>query len=614
MVDGGTSAVIDAGAQKPRVGVVIVTYNSADHVAAALGSLAEATCEPVEILVVDNNSVDGTVDLVRKTCPEATVIEPGENLGFARACNLGSAAVEADLLLFLNPDSVLDAGSLDRAIGRLASDPNIGMVGGRTRYADGSLNATCCFAKPTLWSAFCYATGLASLFRESSALNPEAMGGWDRTTDRFVDVITGCFLLIRTELFHSLRGFDERFFLYSEDTDLSQRVRALGLRCLHMQDVGLVHVGGGSDVVPSDKLTKVFRARQQYYDKHWSPAAARMGVVLLDLAVLGRLAATRVVAPRRHPKWRAVWGSRAQWHGHQLSAATPSAPVPPDREPMTATEPQLVPPVRLHPHPIENRARIGYRVARHVVRSVRRRDYDFVAQGLATAVRLPLLTGAEVIGKPRHECNVCGWTGPRFYPNTGPGYHEQGVTCPGCSSLDRHRSLLALLLNETEIFHRPQRVVEVAPMRGFEALLTLQPALDYTSFDLERHAMERGDITAMKYPTASTDWFICFHVLEHIPDDQAALREIRRVLKPGGSAVLQVPVDWQADKTREYDAPDPREVGHVRCYGSDFGDRLTTAGFEVRSVSVLDVLAPSVVDRFGLSPEPIFFARKPSGG
>ena len=112
----------------------------------------------------------------------------------------------------------------------------------------------------------------------------------------------------------------------------------------------------------------------------------------------------------------------------------------------------------------------------------------------------------------------------------------------------------------------------------------------------------------MRYLDSSADYFICFHVLEHIPDEHLALAEIHRVLKPGGVAVLQVPVDWHVAATREYPAPDPRDVGHVRRHGADFPERIAAAGFHVTGRSVLDVFTPDTVSRFGMSPEPIFFA------
>jgi GT2 family glycosyltransferase/SAM-dependent methyltransferase len=582
----------------------MVTYNSSAHVRAAIQSISTATAHPTRLVVVDNASTDDTVEVLAAVAPDAVVLAQGTNLGFARACNIGvPAAGEVDFLLFLNPDARLDPGSLDQALARLEADASIGALGGRTRYEDGTVNPTCCFARPTLWSALCYATGLASVFRDSSLFNPEMMGGWDRDDTRDVDVITGCFLLVSRPLFVSLGGFDERFFMYSEDTDLADRIRARGLRCVHAHDVGLVHLGGGSDVVKAEKLTKVFRARRQYYLKHWPPVRARVGAHLITVAVAVRLLGSLAGSSESRLQWRSIWQSRTEWDRDRQDQELAAVPGPTQAPPIT-------PPVQLTPKPIETRARITYRVLRHILRSARRGDRDFVQQGASTLARVVWLTVTGPARPRRHACNVCGWHGPVFYPNTGPGYHDMGVTCPGCSSLDRHRSMLALLVAETEMFVPGTRIVEVAPMRGFEALLLSQPGIDYTSFDIERHAMERGDITVMRYPSDSVDFFICFHVLEHIPDAAAALSEIRRVLKPGGAAVLQVPVDWEAATTREYDAPDPRDVGHVRQYGRDFPEHLERAGFAVEGLRVERSLPPDLIRRYGLSAEPIFLAVK----
>jgi SAM-dependent methyltransferase len=278
---------------------------------------------------------------------------------------------------------------------------------------------------------------------------------------------------------------------------------------------------------------------------------------------------------------------------------------------MTSTKPApgpVRPPIMIRPRPMNTKARITYRLLRHIVRSTRSGDLDFAREGAASLARMPLLAMIEPVRRDVRECNICGWTGSEYYPMTGPGYHERATICPGCGGQDRHRSLLGLLLATTTLFTPGTRVVEVAPMRGFESLLQSQQGIDYTSFDLARHAMEQGDITAMRFPTGSVDYFICFHVLEHIPDERSALAEIHRVLKPGGVAVIQVPVDWHVPATREYAVPDPRDVNHVRRHGADFPERIAAAGFHVTSHSVVEAFDPATVARFGMSPEPIFFA------
>ena len=605
----------------PTVAVVMVTYNSSQHVAAAVESLSTATTTPPHLVVVDNASGDDTLDVVARAAPSATVLPQATNTGFARACNLGArvasrraheAGAELDYLLFLNPDSRLDPGSLDRAVEHLAGDPMIGALGGRTRYEDGSLNPTCCFARPTLWSALCYASGLASMWRRSTLFNPEMMGGWTRDDTRAVDVITGCFLLVPAALFDGIGGFDERFFLYSEDTDLAQRIRSRGRRCVHAHDVGLVHIGGGSTWSRprswrrcSARGASTTTSTGRRGEPGWAPGCSPWR------SSYGCSARWPAPAPRTHSGVR-CGGPGAWWEAQAGGGPWPGTPRTPAgaavlRTPRTGRADSSR--GRWRPGPGSATACCGTSSARL--------DGATSTSSARAWPPLPACRGSAPrirCGRDRHQCNVCGWHGPGFYPNTGPGYHESAVTCPGCSSLDRHRSLLALLVGETGLFSPGRRVVEVAPMRGFEALLQAQPGLDYASFDLERHAMECGDITAMRYPTDSVDYFICFHVLEHIPDAPAALREIRRVLRPGGAAVLQVPVDWEAAVTREYDAPDPRDVGHVRRYGRDFADRLARAGFEVRSLSVADTLPALVIERYGLSTEPVFLAIRPDDG
>jgi N-acetylglucosaminyl-diphospho-decaprenol L-rhamnosyltransferase len=594
----------------PTLSVVIVTYNSENHVGTALRALEKAaTATNFEVIVVDNASVDASIATVRTECPDAIVIASPENLGFGVACNLAVRQARGEFLLFLNPDSEADPAAVDLAVEYLAKHHEAGIVGGRTRYPNGQLNPTCCSTEPTLWSAFCYATGLSSVFRRSRVFNPEALGSWDRDSDRAVDVITGCFALLRTSLFRSLGGFDERFFMYSEDTDLCRRVRDLGLQCVHLSEVGLVHIGGGSDNIRAVKWTKLLCARLQYYDKHWSPFSAKVGRLLIYAGVLARLAAsTALGSVDRRTTWQSIWAARDSWHDGAQTTRRSDEIMHADEQSTSEMHTSIRPVVLIQSHPAKMRARIIYRLLRHIFRSTRSGDRDFVREGVASLARIPLLTIRELLGPDIRECNICGWTGRSFYPNTGPGYFEPATICPGCMCQDRHRSLLALLLATTTLFAPDTQVVEVAPMRGFESLLRSQPEIDYISFDLARHAMERGDITAMRFPADSVDYFICFHVLEHIPDEHRALAEIRRVLKPGGVAVLQVPVDWHVPATREYAAPDPRDVGHVRRHGADFPERIASAGFEVTSRSVLDVFDPATVARFGMSPEPIFFA------
>jgi SAM-dependent methyltransferase len=179
--------------------------------------------------------------------------------------------------------------------------------------------------------------------------------------------------------------------------------------------------------------------------------------------------------------------------------------------------------------------------------------------------------------------------------------------CPRCGSRQRHRLLWLYLERRTDLPASSARVLHFAPEAGLERRLRSLPALRYRTADLEPG---RGDltldVTEIDLPDASVDVLLCVHVLEHVEDDRRALRELHRVLAPGGWGVVQVPI--QGERTDEDPAVrDPEErrrrfgqEDHVRMYGRDFRDRLVDAGFEVDVVVFRDELSPRERARYGL--------------
>jgi len=264
----------------------------------------------------------------------------------------------------------------------------------------------------------------------------------------------------------------------------------------------------------------------------------------------------------------------------------------------------ITPTVRL------GRLRLLFRYGRFAWRSVGTGDFDFLARVFRATGRL--MVGSLRDGHKRVRCNICGWQGGSFYPIVGPGYYETATACPRCLCQDRHRALVFVLDKRTRFFAPQSEVLEVAPMRSFQQYsLERKGGRGYRSFDYERFAMERGDVTCMRYPSESYDYFLAFHVLEHILDEAKAVAEIRRVLRPGGTAILQVPIDWSLAHTIEYGGPRRREAGHVRRYGQDFPARLEAAGFRTEAATVRDECEEGYRTRHGMSAEPIYFATKP---
>jgi SAM-dependent methyltransferase len=268
------------------------------------------------------------------------------------------------------------------------------------------------------------------------------------------------------------------------------------------------------------------------------------------------------------------------------------------------------PTFRVSPKPFIGRVRISARLIRFAITSLWNGNYDYSANAVRASLYFLRLTIKDVfVLKNNVRCNICGWAGNSFYRHTGPGYDEKNSLCPGCLCQDRHRALLVILEKCTDFFSPGKKIVEVAPERNLETLF-INRGLDYTSFDIRRRAMEQGDITRMRYLDNSIDYFLCLHVLEHVPGEKEALHEIYRVLKPGGCAVVQVPVDWNLPQSYEYPMADPRDTFHVRRYGSDFIKRITLPGFEVASRKISDCLSNEDINRFGCSIEPVFFLKK----
>ncbi|HID34622.1 MAG TPA: SAM-dependent methyltransferase [Anaerolineae bacterium] len=234
----------------------------------------------------------------------------------------------------------------------------------------------------------------------------------------------------------------------------------------------------------------------------------------------------------------------------------------------------------------------------------------------------------------RYTCPLCGahlkmlWprglTHPvlKQYDIIGGGYRDQ-ATCPICGSTERERLVRLFIRHRTDLLQRPARLLHVAPEPQLGRILQTAPMLDYLSADLyAEDVMVTMDITDIQYPEASFDAIICNHVLEHVPDDERAMRELHRVLKLGGWAILQVPyseriaisVEDPAITTPEDRARAFGQEDHVRIYAkADYLARLTRAGFRVAPLHWWEEGAEfgNPDNRYGLMPrETLFVCRK----
>jgi GT2 family glycosyltransferase len=302
------------------VSIVIVSYNTRDLTLACLASVYEQTRDAsFEVIVVDNQSHDGSADAIASAYPQVRLIRSDANLGFAKANNVAGRQATGEYLLLLNPDTVILEGAVQKALAFARGNPRAGIVGGRTYFGDMSLNPTSVHGRPTPWSLLCMGVGLSALFRHSRLFDPESLGKWQRDSRREVDVVTGCFCLVRRDLWDQLGGYDESFFMYGEDTDLSMRAWEAGSTCMICPDAKLIHYGGQSEKVRSDKMIRLFRAKVQLFQKHWSRPTVPFGVMMLKFWALTRATGTallRRVDPTKqaaHEAWRDIWRRRAEF-------------------------------------------------------------------------------------------------------------------------------------------------------------------------------------------------------------------------------------------------------------------------------------------------------------
>ena len=233
---------------------------------------------------------------------------------------------------------------------------------------------------------------------------------------------------------------------------------------------------------------------------------------------------------------------------------------------------------------------------------------------IAQAV-LPLLYRGDSV-----ECPCCDHRFRKLIPR-----HGVDSMCPHCLALQRHRSLALYLLRETTIASGTLDVLHVAPEEGLQKKLAATAKSTYVTVDASPSPIVSvvGDVTALPFPDGSFDLVICSHVLEHVQDDAAALGELYRVLRPGGSALLPHPVHEDMPTTiedPEVTAPRDRlrlfgATDHVRAYGADFTARVQAAGFVVSRIDYLELFGPEASARYGLGNEGrfLYIAEKPVG-
>ncbi|WOX06716.1 glycosyltransferase family 2 protein [Microbulbifer pacificus] len=305
-----------------QLNIVIVCYNCGGEILRLLDDIVDGdlALDTIEFFVVDNASQDDSRAQLRGlSLPKINLIESEKNLGFAAGCNLGVKAIANSApILFLNPDVRLQHDSLSNLLEFSRENPHCGIWGGATCNALGEFDGKSAWREPSLVDLLCWSLGGDILLRKllgrtSGGYSP---GSLSKSGD--VDAVSGCFLLIDQTLFHQLDGFDEDFFLYSEEIDLCRRGRLLGARPRVTERALIMHAGSQT-LSGINKLNHLYRSKLRYFRKHGAEQQVVVARALIALGSWLRFLAfsTLALAGKQYETQRELWGefliSQRQW-------------------------------------------------------------------------------------------------------------------------------------------------------------------------------------------------------------------------------------------------------------------------------------------------------------
>jgi GT2 family glycosyltransferase len=285
------------------ISVVIVAWNARRYLELCLDSLVKAPPRrSMEIVVVDNASTDGSVEMVEGKFPSVKLIKSSENLGFAKGNNVAIRQCQGRYIALVNPDVIVFPGCLDALADFLDRNPKVGNVGPKVLNPDMSMQSTC-RRFPTLWNNLCMATGLSARFKNSRFLAGEHMFYFPHDRTLAVDVLVGCFSMIRREAFDDVGLLDEGLFMYGDDVDWCRRARNAGWE--------VVFHPGGRAIHDRGKITAPYPVRfavaQQrsvlyYWSKHhgiWGVLGIRTIMLFHHVLRYSFAVASSVVRPGR---------------------------------------------------------------------------------------------------------------------------------------------------------------------------------------------------------------------------------------------------------------------------------------------------------------------------
>jgi GT2 family glycosyltransferase len=255
-----------------QLSVIIVNYNVREFLDHALTSIRKAMRGiRGEILVVDNASDDGSVDMLRRRYPDVVRIVNSTNVGFAKANNLALRRARGAYLLLINPDTIVQEDTFRVMLKFFEEHPNVGLAGCKILNPDGSFQLACRRSFPTPWVAFTKIVGLSALFPGSKLFGRYNLTYLNPDESYEVDAVSGSFMMLRREVYERVGGLDEDFFMYGEDLDWCYRIQQAGWKIYYVPQTQIIHYKGESTRRSNiDELKAFYEAMELFVKKHLS--------------------------------------------------------------------------------------------------------------------------------------------------------------------------------------------------------------------------------------------------------------------------------------------------------------------------------------------------------
>jgi len=280
---------------RPIVSALVVSHNAKERLLECLHAFFASADIPVEAVVVDNNSSDGSAAAVTDEFPQATVLEQPKNVGYGRAANIGFERCQGRFVLLLSPGVTIEPLSVGKLADFLLTRPDAGAVGPRVLLPDGKLDPDSRRAFPIPSSLFYRTVGLSKLFPRSPRFGRHNMGHMPETEVHEMDAGTGACLMLRMAALERVGFFDPRYFMFGEDLDLCYRLKLSGWKIFYLPAAVANHRPVPAAAARRRKVTyEKHRAMWMYHYKHHSDDVSAFGNGLVWAQIWGRYAAARL--------------------------------------------------------------------------------------------------------------------------------------------------------------------------------------------------------------------------------------------------------------------------------------------------------------------------------